>query len=370
MNSPVRPEVTSDPYQGIYLVANPVKCKMFDQHSFRKEKCKSCGLSWVEHKDCIPQSLVAEFIAVRQRKIDCKGRLDAVVQAEKEKKRSKSRITEEDSWLFDKAKRGEAPESDSEGEGGFKMITQDEIVLAPRPAVDQKFKVTNLIDFSECDLPHAETRGTGIPSRAHVASTVSHDFISQTQLLHEIHHLRQMLEDANAEKSIQVSMAREEVANTIAELQRQCKEKDTRLESAHQEIMDLKAQVSKPVQIRTPGFATELPELGECTKCTAREGNSWAKIGQDADFCRFSSTSTLDSALETQELSANNGQSVSPAEGAQAMGRHAALALKEAIRDMHEVRINAEKQFAWISKRIRTTKGRMNDAKFLKSMET
>jgi hypothetical protein len=337
---------------------------MFDQHSFRKEKCKACGLSWVEHKDCIPESLVVEFFAARQNKIESKGRIAGVVQAEREKKRSKSRITEEHSWLFEKSKHSELAESDSEEESCFKMVTQEEIISAPRPVVDQQLKVTNLIDFSECDLPHNEIHALEIPSQTPCVSATAWDVLSsQDQWLHEIHHLRQMLRDADAEKSIQISMARDEVATTIDELNRQIKEKDSRLECARQEIAELKAQISKNV-------ATECPERGDCTRWTAQEVNACAKIGQDLPGFRLSSSYCSDSCVDRRCLShgAELDPAVSRPGGAQSMGRHAALALKEAIREMHEVRINAEMQFAWISKRIRTTEGRMKDAKISKSI--
>lgn len=388
----------------VELLENSQQCQMFDQHPFKKEKCKVCGLMWNEHKGVIDETLLKGFLAARQKVIDDKARLEAeaAAKAKAAKQPKKRSMAVEDAWLFDEAKRQSmnGRDSDSEGEVGFKMFTQDDIdttSLRTLAAVSnsQKLKVTNLIDFGECDLPEEfESPPSQVISKSSTPKQrtprveVLEEF-SPDQLISEITHLRQMLHDANEEKNIQVAIIQDEMAEkqqTLDNLVQQCAQKDANLETARQEIVELRAQLSGLPSFppRAAGLVIELRELSERTRRALSVGEAVPQHTDDVQDIEALLHSIRDSSVanlvavertvaERNPQSAQFGQlpdnfasSESPraqerTAAPQDVGRQAAQALREAVRDMHEVRLNAEQQFAWISKVVRTAELRRGE---------
>jgi len=204
----------------------------------------------------------------RKQEEEAKELLAAKARAKKQAKK-KTRAVEDD-WFFSG---GESGGTASEEEGvGFQMLQGGDLQKPaapskPRP-VERAFqpKVVNLIDFTECDLPDEPAIGStampvattfapdlddGIPAISSTAmpsattmplattmpsattmplatpavmlvppagpgdlTVVEEEIVrgqAEEELLAEIEHLRQRLKDADAERSVQVSIVRDEV---------------------------------------------------------------------------------------------------------------------------------------------------------------
>lgn len=260
------------------LQPNPDDCAKFEPNPFKQEKCKHCGRLWIEHKGVISEEYLLKFQKKRLQAQEEKEKKEAeTVQAAAAKKLAKKRASQaaEDDWLFedkDKDKDGtvEATGNDSDDDMGFRMLLGSEIGnFAPQKAVEHKeLKVVNLIDFNECDVAddteeaNGEATGSSVSTRAPLIEArpeVSypmgkgdsgfHDSAgrlssglqsaSHHDLVEEIQLLRQMLEDANEEKEIQVEIVRDDVAEKqqkILELTRQKDEMEALLREARSKI--------------------------------------------------------------------------------------------------------------------------------------
>lgn len=261
------------------LLPNPSGCGSFEPNSFRRDKCRNCGQQWRLHLGVISEATVQSFVVSQQEAQMTRVQSGAVAKAKARasaKARQRAQTAAEDQWLRDDiSDAGDAGEtdvgdSDSSGDGVFRMFSMGEMsrvhtsVVTPRRS-RSAFKVTNLIDFSECDVKadpsersapwsqsghptnassspaaassSAASRTTGtspvqqIPAREVQCSTsvqasgFSTPMRSKDDvLLEEIQYLRQMLADSNEEKRIQVSIIQDELADkqrTIEALSRQ-----------------------------------------------------------------------------------------------------------------------------------------------------
>lgn len=235
------------------LLPNPDGCTKFESNPFRKEKCKHCGHPWQMHLGAISQSVVDGFTKQKKDAVAAKAKAEAEAKskAKAAKKDAKARnAAVEDAWLHDGA--GEDDHNDdasSDDDLGFKMFTKEDLAsqnaaLKPgsKPASSLGV-IKNLIDFSECDVDDEPPPPAPVPqqtlnaspaaypdaspaasSSAHVGSPHGSQIHSQPSsmfagrpnsneeaYLAEISHLRQMLDDANEEKNIQVAIVRDEV---------------------------------------------------------------------------------------------------------------------------------------------------------------
>eukprot|EP00434_Breviolum_minutum_P037636 symbB.v1.2.033380.t1/scaffold4140.1/size44004/9 len=280
------------------LQPNPDDCTKFEPNPFKQEKCKHCGRLWIEHKGVISEEYLLKFLKKRLQEKEEKEKKEAdaeAVQAAAAKKLAKKRASQaaEDDWLFedkDKDKDGtvEATGNDSDDDMGFRMLLGSEIGnFAPQKVEHKELKVVNLIDFNECDVAddteeaNGEATGSSVSTRAPLIEARSgcefcmfsrlfgfecqarpevsypmgkgdsgfHDSAgrlpsglqsaSHHDLVEEIQLLRQMLEDANEEKEIQVEIVRDDVAEKqqkILELTRQKDEMEALLREARSKI--------------------------------------------------------------------------------------------------------------------------------------
>jgi len=312
----LRPLVPSARLAMDELVANPDGCCTFEPNPFKPEKCKNCRRPWNEHKGVISDEHLDKFVKLRQKALKEQQQKE---NEAKEKARQKALLKKkvaqavEDEWLFDGSKEELQPDSDDDT--GFRMLEGVDFQSAhferPRKVDHKPLKVVNLIDFSACDVPDApEDRvpdgsfpvttsshpepvtalpGHPIPADVHSSpgsspalgsaapETVSSvrslfrpaeqpDHALQAELLTEIQHLRQMLADANEERSIQVAIVRDEVLEKqkqLEELTRQHLETEVQLRDARDKLGTVEAQMAQAVRERDEagGCRAELQEL-------------------------------------------------------------------------------------------------------------
>jgi len=215
------------------LEENTGDCAGFKPNKFKKDKCQVCNLNWRKHKGIIDDHYLQEFLnEIRQKELEQKQKEDeakAKARQERKDKKKQARAVEDD-WLFDNNEDDLCVDSDDE-DGGFMGLQM--MVPGRQPSAQPKnltLKVTNLIDWSECDVPEvmanhtepplatpappAQTSATSSTSSPKVAqrSPVSCAPPPEDDLLAVIEDLKQMLHDAKEEKTIQVAIVRDEVA--------------------------------------------------------------------------------------------------------------------------------------------------------------
>ncbi|CAL1134196.1 unnamed protein product [Cladocopium goreaui] len=286
------------------LQPNPDDCPKFEPNAFKQEKCKHCSRPWTEHKDVISEEFLQKFLKKRQQAQEDKEKKEAEAeQAAAAKKQAKKRASQaaEDDWLFDDKDKKDAPQAsqaddnDSEDDFTFRMFAPDELekLQCPPPPVNKELKVVNLIDWDECDVADeteevtgGEATGSSVSTRAPLIEAASYPTMrgdlgfqdtgqlsaggmpyqsGNQDLQTEIQLLRQMLADANEEKTIQVAIVRDEVAEKqeqVQELTRQkseleallrearskldsCGEKEKEVERDHAEEERLKARMAE-----------------------------------------------------------------------------------------------------------------------------
>lgn len=268
------------------LTPNPDDCKRFEPNQFKKEKCKNCGRPWQQHLGVITQAQVDAYVSVRQKEEQDKKDKEAAAKAKLKAKavaKKKAAQAVEDNWLFDGSQAAEAEkDDDSEDDDlGFRMFSAGEFGAAPvesrqarNSEIGKPLKVKNLIDFGECDVPDEDepppnqsmsappmeaapssfggsgprdspTAGpSSLPSSSSLPSgglyppqsmteAPPHDIVED--LLGQVEHLRCQLADANEERSIQVAIVRDEVAEKqliIEDLKRRRTEDEARTAAA------------------------------------------------------------------------------------------------------------------------------------------
>jgi len=293
------------------LQPNPDDCTKFEPNPFKQEKCKHCGRLWIEHKGVISEEYLLKFLKKRLQEKEEKEKKEAeAVQAAAAKKLAKKRASQaaEDDWLFedkDKDKDGtvEATGNDSDDDMGFRMLLGSEIGnFAPQKVEHKELKVVNLIDFNECDVAddteeaNGEATGSSVSTRAPLIEArpeVSypmgkgdsgfHDSAgrlpsglqsaSHHDLVEEIQLLRQMLEDANEEKEIQVEIVRDDVAEKqqkILELTRQKDEMEALLREARSKIESYDEQPKEEKEAATADKAEEEKLKARLTELEAK----------------------------------------------------------------------------------------------------
>ncbi|CAE8634320.1 unnamed protein product, partial [Polarella glacialis] len=281
------------------LEPNADGCTQFDPNPFKKEKCKHCGRLWNEHKGVISEALLQGYLKAKEKAVEDKEKKEAEAKQQAAAKKAASKRasqTPEDDWFCDgpKDEANKVIDDESDDDMGFRMFSAEELRAAPmdKPASSEPFKplkVVNLIDFGECDVyeeappdnfgsgstapgsssstapgrppPEAPSfsrglsRGVlgddmpGLPDTPLAASGTSAPSSGPTaqahqDLLEEIQHLRQMLADANEEKSIQVAIIRDEVSEKqafIEELTRHRADAEAALRDARCQVEALTA---------------------------------------------------------------------------------------------------------------------------------
>eukprot|EP00929_Paragymnodinium_shiwhaense_P015376 TRINITY_DN12345_c0_g1_i1.p1 TRINITY_DN12345_c0_g1~~TRINITY_DN12345_c0_g1_i1.p1 ORF type:complete len:345 (+),score=100.69 TRINITY_DN12345_c0_g1_i1:106-1140(+) len=292
------------------LTDNPDNCTKFEQNPFKKEKCKHCGHLWTAHKGVIDPKVVEGYVKAKQKVFEDKQKADAqakaaAVAAKAAKKASEQAV--EDAWLFegDPADATPAPD-DSDDDMGFRMFTAAEMgqggaTPAAQSQGNKPLKVTNLIDFSECDVQEEDTScrstapsasaapGPGSANAtpdsdrigdtgtmgalqseiaAHV-STSGQDTASQLQaeneaLKSEMEYMKQMLNDLKQETTIQVEIVRDEVTEKEAQIQELKKQK----QGLEQELQSLRGakEAGTAAQVATRASA---PPTGDVLDASA-----------------------------------------------------------------------------------------------------
>lgn len=402
------------------LVPNPDGCSRFEPHAFKKDKCKHCTRLWTHHKGVISPDQVAVFVKARQKALEEKAKAEAEAAAKAQAKAraakaKKQNRTAEDAWFFEGRASAASPwhgDSDSEGEAGFKMLDAVDLFRkTPSEKPQSKFKVTNLIDFSECAAQsqpikrrtlkrasRVEAQLLSVPEEnsvvAKVANTppraLAHNPSSSNEALHaEIRHLRQRLEDAQEEMKIQVEIVRDEVAEKEEEidaLKRRCAECEASLHCAQEEIATLRGREAgeRPAEHGLPASTAAL--LSEIRSLAARTKEASGlpaeeHVGEPSDIDtalrslleasagalaaaqsvpaaaapprRRTTLMPLGLRLKRESMYDSCGDEALRAEiASNAVAHNAANALQEVIREMQEARLSAERNFAWISKCI------------------
>mmetsp|Transcript_13906 Transcript_13906/g.40095 ORF Transcript_13906/g.40095 Transcript_13906/m.40095 type:complete len:434 (+) Transcript_13906:149-1450(+) len=408
------------------LSRNPDGCTIFESNAFKKERCKHCGRGWTEHDGVISENLLQNFMSAAAKVAGAKQKAEDEAK-QKAKSRTQSKRQQravEDEWYYEGANQESSrtqDESDEE-DGGFRMITPvAEPKRQPSPEGAKPLKVVNLIDFGECDkmdedraspgLPGASasspelvpggvsspladlddvvTRRRSAPSFAGVG--IGADGVAHHDLVAEIQHLRQMLADANEEKTIQVAIVRDEVAEKqrlVEELVRQREEAEGKLRAAREQLEGIRAErttatgeaASEDAHPPLGGVAMqEVERLRADAERWRREVDDLRAAASEADGMR-SRVAELERELElsraavaTAEAKAavaraevekeRSAPSRSPAAAASpqfdafsglaeadAVGD---LAVRKATQAFREIKMNAEKQMAWLSMHIR-----------------
>lgn len=266
----------------VEVVPNPEGCSKFDPNPFKKEKCKQCGRLWNEHKGVIDEALLQGHLKAIQKVAQDKQQKEAEEQAKaKAKKALKKRTSAavEDEWFFDGPKDEKAVEADSDDDMGFQMFSAENLDAAPIEKRRQQgnseppkpFKVVNLIDFGECDLPEdrppegfggsttSSDHSAGGPSSCaaamatdrHLGRATSAPIVAPTdghfgaapsppfEVHAEIMHLRQRLASLDEERRLQVDILSDDLAEKtqlIGDLQRQQREAEVALREARAEL--------------------------------------------------------------------------------------------------------------------------------------
>jgi len=267
------------------LVSNPDGCKSFLSNPFKKEKCKNCGRIWKEHKGVINEQQRNSFVEAQLKVLAETAKKEEEVKAKARAKKIAKKQQEqapEDRWLFDEGLTEEQGMNESsDDELGFRMFSRENFESAPiekrhtGPESSKALKVVNLIDFSECDVPEEEEAHEPQPSPVNRAvapappppqvqteeKMFQDDPVNasntgkgrsaplslfgtpaasmEEELMSEIQHLRQMLDDANEEKNIQVAIIKDEVAEKqqqLEEAKRQHAETQDFLETARVQV--------------------------------------------------------------------------------------------------------------------------------------
>lgn len=285
------------------LVPNPDGCSGFDEHPFKKGKCRNCGRLWNEHKGVIPHEIVARIVRERQKILDDQKKKDEAAREQARAKavaKKKQTQAVEDEWFFD-GSREEDVQEDSDDDMGFQMFMGHEVRTSrfqkPVKADRKPLKVVNLIDFSACDVPDVpEDRMPGfaplasgpadqapappgrpslasmegamhaggplaIPGAARNSLPSAHALFGRVEqndevvqeLQNEIQHLRQMLADANEERTIQVAIVQDEVLEKqqlADELARQRDQAEAQLRDAREQLSSLEARVAQSTKER------------------------------------------------------------------------------------------------------------------------
>lgn len=415
------------------LCRNPDGCTKFEPNAFKKEKCKHCGRQWTEHEGVISQSLLDGYLKAARKAVDDKQKAhEDSTQRVKAKQFSKKKAHQavEDEWFFDGTHQDPSKDPDSDDDDmGFRMFTPGvEQKRQPSPEVSKPLKVVNLIDFGECDVveestPNADEEVSSALAAAASSSTISAAMTSPAgggeetpaggtlgtaakrlsasgmecapegrhDLLAEIQHLKQLLADANEEKTIQVAIVRDEVAEKqqlVEDLMRQRTEAEAALKDVQEEL-STRASELQPAEGQDSGSLPQSHQ-SEIERWRA-EADRWrteaeknsvavgeiemlraavANMEKERDLAKAAAvTAEARAALAKAEAektqiavaaggsggdrlsdkAAPQGELLSShAEAhavAQQMGRQATQALRE-------IRQNAEQQLAWLSKRM------------------
>jgi len=414
------------------LTANPDGCRKFDPNPFKREKCKSCGHPWTSHLGAIDDAVVQGHLAsIRKAALQKRQAEEAAKAKEREKKLAKRKQNQavEDDWLFDGSReRQEHVETDSSDDDmGFKMFIPD---AAGSGSSDQARKaadtnkplvVRNLIDFGECDVPEdppppqamtstappkapAPTRPAAVPALAsaaalevlngvmppreevaHITPRMSSHGVDHDALHEELEHLRQMLQDANEEKNIQVAIVRDEVLEkqqVIEDLIRQRDQSEASLKEARGQIEALTAQLaSAPAQDAAPGQEEAQRAMAENERLRAELATAQAEAAEahsQVDGLRAEKAelakqleAALAAASAAERVKAENGRlaqqlEVAKAAAAKSHGpesfdgmapedsyRHAEEVRREVAETLRDMRKKADSQLAWIARRMR-----------------
>eukprot|EP00930_Biecheleria_cincta_P045392 TRINITY_DN31293_c0_g1_i1.p1 TRINITY_DN31293_c0_g1~~TRINITY_DN31293_c0_g1_i1.p1 ORF type:complete len:482 (+),score=171.36 TRINITY_DN31293_c0_g1_i1:56-1501(+) len=281
------------------LSPNPEGCQKFEPNQFKKEKCKSCGFLWAQHKGVISDEIVQGFLKAKQKVVDDKAKKEAeeksAAQAKKLAKKKQNQAAD-DEWLFDGHAAEDAAskttaDDDSDDDFGFRMFSPAELAVAGvssrsggNPGGSRQLKITNLIDWGECDVPDeqeetppapAETieasHGPAMSSFAEVPVVASGNStgldlglresrpsvpsVGASDHLEEIQYLRERLATAEEEKQIQVEIVRDEVkekqqqvddlTKQTADLQAQLKEARARIEEMSDELDNVRSSLKR-----------------------------------------------------------------------------------------------------------------------------
>mmetsp|Transcript_13929 Transcript_13929/g.32666 ORF Transcript_13929/g.32666 Transcript_13929/m.32666 type:complete len:358 (-) Transcript_13929:91-1164(-) len=283
------------------LVPNTEGCTLFERHRFKKDKCKNCGLRWQEHRGVIDDSVLQGFLEeqraadVRRHDLEEKRKAESRAKALAKKKQARS---VEDDWLFG----GDGNDDDCESDDGLGFQMLEGTSAPARPAASaadsgKQPKVVNLIDFGECNLaetpaaaPAVVAAPTVLPAAAPAAvpavrtelpaeppsqavddgmaavndgiSASSSALVSalgrtnghslEEELLAEIEHLRQRLQDSDAERSVQISIVQDEVfekQRTIEELQQRGAEVEALYQQALKEVEAMRVERDRAASV-------------------------------------------------------------------------------------------------------------------------
>lgn len=157
---------------------------------------------------------------------------------------SRSPRAVEDNWLFDSQDSGKEESEVEDGHISFHILDAGALQATPikRPVVAHRssLKITNLIDFSECDIPGEELRPI---SRFQMDTTFDSDGGADSEpQFGQLEQLRQRLAAANEEKRLEVEllMARLEAEQRHrGQLQGDLAEAHMKLKNAHDAVESL-----------------------------------------------------------------------------------------------------------------------------------
>jgi len=452
-------------------VPNPDRCQRFEPNAFKKEKCKNCGRPWQEHLGVISQELVDGYVQAKQKATSEREKKEAEAKAKARAKavaKKKAVQAVEDEWFFDGPKDDNAMGDDSEDDDqAFRMFSRDDLDSAPierRQArgseTNKPLKVVNLIDFGECNVteepmsfgaaaasssdrglggvthrlscpsllpfagkPSAGSAGSDSPilastSRRSEPALSLHSLgppmdaeFPQQELESELQHLRQMLKDANEEKSIQMEIAGDEVAakqQVIDTLSRERSDMQEQLISVREQLRvsearnatdraNLLRQASDVERERSAadGLRAEVSRQRAEMEALRAEFSSPSPFAEkrhkdsmdaavaQAELASAAASREVDEALEaanmrTEELTKEVKEARLELDVAHAQVRQlsgmikvedcdtaaedAALAAaqRRAAQALREVRLKAESQLAWISRRVRPVQHQNN----------
>lgn len=283
------------------LTPNPKGCSEFDPHPFKKEKCRSCGRPWHEHKGAISEQHLQPFLKAKADAENKRLQEEAAAKAKARAKalaKKKASRSAEDEWFFDDADDDAESEDDQLGfqmlgGGDAKSTTATTAVTPVEKEVGKPMKIVNLIDFGECDVKEesstesgGEPMGSQLPApldqheQSDIASSAGPESAAalsgpgpqEVELMEELELLRQRLKDSDAERDVLVSIVQDEVAEkqrVIDDLMRQRKETEEKLKSTQESVEALTRQKEEAVRASVTAEAAASAAAAQAAEAVA-----------------------------------------------------------------------------------------------------
>eukprot|EP00392_Amoebophrya_sp_AT5.2_P004495 g4503.t1 len=169
------------------LKPNTAGCDGFEQHPFKKEFCRKCQKSFLEHEGLISDADLAMCFKLYDARIEKEATRKSTKAADEQKKTFEARLEkqkaqkqqeEEEDWFFDDAQAGgnagtatgggmKATQSGMSSPDDFKMMSLEDMkrqsAEAQKKVAGKAVQIKNLIDFEELEEEAKLTNSKSLP---------------------------------------------------------------------------------------------------------------------------------------------------------------------------------------------------------------